>query len=62
MLNSRGGLFKAVEAALEVANLGRAIGEAEGLADVHILPDGSVEKRCVDVKLAEFKVAGGRDG
>jgi hypothetical protein len=62
MLNSRGGLFKAVEAALEVTHFGRAVVEAEGLADVHVFPDGSVEKRCVDVKVAEFKVAGGCDG
>jgi hypothetical protein len=38
-----GGLFKAVEAALEVTNFGRAIVEAEGLADVYIFPDGSAE-------------------
>jgi hypothetical protein len=30
------GLFKSVEAALEMTHLGRAIIEAEGLADVHV--------------------------
>jgi hypothetical protein len=30
------GLLKAVEAALEVTHLGRAIAESEGLADVHV--------------------------
>jgi hypothetical protein len=45
-----------------VTHFGRAIVEAEGLADIHVFPDGSVDKRCVDVKLAEFKVASGCDG
>jgi hypothetical protein len=57
-----GGLFESVEAALEVTHFGRAIGEAKGLADVHVYLDEGVEKRCVDVKLAEFKVASDCDG
>jgi hypothetical protein len=61
MLNSRG-LLQAVHAALEVAHFGCAIAEAEGLADVHVFLNGCVEKRSVDVKLAELKVAGGCDG
>jgi hypothetical protein len=56
------GLLKAVEAALEVTHLGRAIAKAEGLADVHVLLNRGVEKRSVDVKLAKLKVAGGCDG
>jgi hypothetical protein len=62
MLNARGGLFQAVKAALEVTHFGRAIVEAEGLADVYVFPDENVEKRSVDVKLAKFKVASGGDG
>jgi hypothetical protein len=45
------GLFHAVEAAFEVTHYGRAIAEAEGLADVHVLLDGAVEERSVDVEL-----------
>jgi hypothetical protein len=45
-----------------VTHFGRAIKEAEGLADVHVLFDGGVEGRSVDVELTQFKVAGGRDG
>jgi hypothetical protein len=56
------GLFKSVEAALEMTHLGHAISEAEGLADVHFLLDWGVEERIVDVKVTQFKVAGGRDG
>jgi hypothetical protein len=41
---------------------GRAISEAEGLADVHVLLNMGVEKFSVDVKLTQFKVAGGCDG
>jgi hypothetical protein len=56
------GLLKSIEAAFEVTHLGRAIGEGEGLADVHVFLDRGVEERSVYVKLAQFKVAGGRDG
>jgi hypothetical protein len=56
------GLFESVEAALEMTHFRRAISEAEGLADLHVLLDWGVEERSVDVKLAQFKVAGGRDG
>jgi hypothetical protein len=56
------GPFKSVEAALEMTHLGRAISEAEGLAGVHVLLDWGGEERIVDVKLTQFKVAGGRDG
>jgi hypothetical protein len=56
------GLFKSVEAALEVTHSGRAISEAEGLADVYVLLNRGVEKRSVDVKLTQFNVAGGCDG
>jgi hypothetical protein len=56
------GLFESVEAAHETTQFGRAISEAEGLADVHVLLDWGVEERNVDVKQAQFKVAGGRDG
>jgi hypothetical protein len=45
-----------------VTHFGRAIVEAEGLADVHVLLNGCVEKPSVDVKLAKLKVAGGYDG
>jgi hypothetical protein len=45
------GLLKAAETALEVTHLGRAISESEGLADVHVFLNMSVEKRSVDVKL-----------
>jgi hypothetical protein len=45
-----------------MTHFGRAIIEAEGLADAHVLLDGGVEERSVDGKLAQFKVAGGRDG
>jgi hypothetical protein len=45
------GLFKSVEAALEMTHLGRAITEAEGVADVHVLLNRSVEECSVDVKL-----------
>jgi hypothetical protein len=57
-----GGLLQAVLATLEVTHFGRAIDEAEGLADVHVFLNGCVETRCVDVKLAKLKVAGGSDG
>jgi hypothetical protein len=56
------GLFKSAEAALEMTHFGRTISEAEGLADVHVFLDWGVEERSVDVKLTQFKVAGGRDG
>jgi hypothetical protein len=56
------GLFKSVEAWFEMTYFGRAISEAEGLADVHVLLDWGVHKRIVDVKLPQFSVAGGRDG
>jgi hypothetical protein len=56
------GLFQSVEAAFEMTHLRRAIREAEGVADVHILLDGGVEERSVDIKLTQLKVAGGRDG
>jgi hypothetical protein len=56
------GLFKSVEAALEMTHFGRAISEAEGLADVHVLLNRGVEKRSVDVKLSQLKVAGSCDG
>ena len=42
-----------------VTHLGCAIVEAEGLADVHVFLNRGVEKRSVDVKLTQFKVAGG---
>jgi hypothetical protein len=45
-----------------VTHFGRAIVEAKGLADVHVLLNGCVEKRSADVKLAKLKVAGGCDG
>jgi hypothetical protein len=32
------------------------------LADVHVLLDGSVEERSVDIELAEFKTACSRIG
>jgi hypothetical protein len=56
------GLFQSVEAAFEVTHFGRTIRESEGLADVHVLLDGSVEERSVNVELTHVKVAGGRDG
>jgi hypothetical protein len=56
------GLFKSIEAAIEMTRFGRASTEAEGLADVHVLLDWGVEERSVDVKLTQFKVAGGCDG
>jgi hypothetical protein len=56
------GLFKSVEATLEMTHFGRAISEAEGLADVHVFLNRGVEKRNVDGKLTQFKVAGGCDG
>jgi hypothetical protein len=43
-----------------MTQFGRAINEAEGLADVHVLLDWGVEERSVDVKQALFKVAGSR--
>jgi hypothetical protein len=45
-----------------MTHFGRAIIEAEGLADVHVLLNRGVEGRSVDVKLTQLKVAGGRDG
>jgi hypothetical protein len=45
-----------------MTHFGRAITEAEGLADIHVLLNRGVEKRSVDVKLAKLKVAGGCDG
>jgi hypothetical protein len=57
-----GGLLKAVEASLEVTHFGRAIAEAAGLAGAYIFLNGCVEKRNVDDKLAQLKVAGGCDG
>jgi ABC-type protease/lipase transport system fused ATPase/permease subunit len=56
------GLLKSVEAAFEMTHFERAIIEAEGLANVHVLLHLGVEGRSVDVQLAHFKVAGGRDG
>jgi hypothetical protein len=56
------GLFQSVEAAFEVTHFERAIREANRMADLHVLLDGGVEKRSVDVELTMFKVAGGRDG
>jgi hypothetical protein len=56
------GLFQSVEAAFEVTHFRRAIREAERLANVHVLFDGSVNESNVDVELTQFKVAGGRDG
>jgi hypothetical protein len=56
------GLFKSVEAALEMTHFRRAISEAERLADVHVLLNRGIEKRGVDVKLTQFKIAGGCDG
>jgi hypothetical protein len=56
------GLLKAGETALEMTHFGRAITEAEGLADVHVLLNRGVEKRSVDIKLTQLKVAGGCDG
>jgi hypothetical protein len=56
------GLFQAVNEAFEMTYLKRVISEAEGLADVHVLLDGGVEKGNVDIELTQFKVAGGRDG
>jgi hypothetical protein len=55
-------MLKSVEAALKMTNLGRAITESEGLADVHGFLDSGVEKLNVDVKLTQLKVAGGCDG
>jgi hypothetical protein len=55
------GPFQAVGAAFAVTHFGRAIREADGLADVHVLLDGGVEEHSVDVELTQFKVAGGRD-
>jgi hypothetical protein len=45
-----------------VARLKYSIHEAEGLTDVHILFDGGIEERGIDVKFAEFKVYGGCNG
>jgi hypothetical protein len=45
-----------------VTHFGRAISEAEGLADVNVLLYGGVEKLSVDVELTHFKVTGGGDG
>jgi hypothetical protein len=45
------GLFQCVEAAFEVTYFRRAIRDAERLADVHVLRDGGVEERSVDVEL-----------
>jgi hypothetical protein len=56
------GLFESVEATLEVTHFRRAISEAEGLANVHVLLDWGVEERSVDVMLTQLKVADGRDG
>jgi hypothetical protein len=56
------GLFESVEAALEMTHVRRAISEAEGLADVHVLFNWGVEERSFVDKLVQFKVAGGRDG
>jgi hypothetical protein len=57
-----GGVLEAVHAAYEVTHFGCAIAEAEEVVDVDVFLNGCVEKRSVDVKLAEFKVAGGGDG
>jgi hypothetical protein len=43
------GLFESVEATLEVTHFRRAISEAAGLGDVHVLLDWGVEERSVDV-------------
>jgi hypothetical protein len=45
-----------------MTHLGRAINEAEGLADVRILLNRGVEECSADVKLTQFKVAGGGYG
>jgi hypothetical protein len=44
-------LLEAVEAALEVADLGGTIREAAGLFHVGILFDGGIQEGCVDVEL-----------
>jgi hypothetical protein len=51
------GLLDSVEAALEMTQFGRAITEAEGLADVHVLLNRGGEKRSVDVQLTQLEVA-----
>jgi hypothetical protein len=61
MSNSRGDCLRQYRERFEVTHIGRAIDEAEGLADVHVFLNGCVEKRRVDVKLAELNVAGGCD-
>jgi hypothetical protein len=55
------GLLKSVETTLEMIHFGRAITKPEGLADVHVLLNRGVEKRNVDVKVTQLKVAGGCD-
>jgi hypothetical protein len=45
-----------------MAHFGRAISEAEGLADIHVLLNRGVEKRSIDVKMAQLKVASGCNG
>jgi hypothetical protein len=40
----------------------RAIGEAKGLEDVHVLLDESVEERSVEIKLTHSKISCGRNG
>jgi hypothetical protein len=54
-------LFESVEAAFEMTHFGSGIREAEWLTGVHVLFDGSVEERGVDVKLTQLKVLGGRN-
>jgi hypothetical protein len=56
------GLLESVEATLEMTDFRRAFIEAEGLANVHVLLNRGVEKRSVDVKLAQLNVSGGCDG
>jgi hypothetical protein len=56
------GLFQSAGAAFEVTHFRRAIKEAERMADVHVLLDGGVEERSVNVESTQVKVAGGRDG
>jgi hypothetical protein len=55
-------LFRTIEVAFEMTHFTSAIGEAEGFADVHVLVDGSVEERSVDVKMTKLKVLGASNG
>jgi hypothetical protein len=55
-------LSEAVQTTFEVEHFRRAIRGPEGLADVNIVFDGSIEERGVNVKLTEFEVHGGCNG